>query len=92
MDVSGKILDLKVLIVEDNASFRIILNDKLKTLFPSIIIQEAAEGDEALQKMDAFRPDLIFMDIRLPGENGLQLTQKNKGSVSQDNNYYFNKL
>jgi CheY-like chemotaxis protein len=39
-------------------------------------IEEAADGDEALQKIDSSVPDLIFMDIKLPGENGLQLTQR----------------
>jgi CheY-like chemotaxis protein len=46
--------------------------------FPSIVIEEAAEGNEALRKVDTFFPDLIFMDINLPGENGLLLTQRVK--------------
>jgi DNA-binding NarL/FixJ family response regulator len=41
-------------------------------------ISEAENGEEALQKVNAFCPDLIFMDIKLPGENGLQLTAKIK--------------
>jgi len=43
-----------------------------------MVIQEATEGNEALRVVDALQPELIFMDIRLPGENGLQLTQKIK--------------
>ena len=39
-------------------------------------IYEAADGKEALEKVEALKPEIIFMDIRLPGENGLQLTQK----------------
>jgi DNA-binding NarL/FixJ family response regulator len=78
MGPSGKILNLKTLIVEDNASFREVLKEKLRTLSPSMEVCEAAEGNEALQKVDALKPDLIFMDIRLPGENGLQLSQKIK--------------
>ena len=78
MSFSGGILDSKTLIVEDNRSFRGILKDSLQYLFPSMIIQEAAEGDEALRLVDSFRPELIFMDIRLPGESGLHLTQKIK--------------
>ena len=74
----GKALSLKTLIVEDNDSFRGILKKSLESLFPSMVIQEATEGNEALQAVDALQPELIFMDIRLPGENGLQLTQKIK--------------
>ncbi len=78
MAFSEKILNLKTLIVEDNPSFRKILMEKLRTPFPSMIIHEAGEGNEALQKVDALKPELTFMDIRLPGENGIQLTQKIK--------------
>ena len=68
----------KTLIVEDNAPFRLSLRESLEALFPSMIVHEAAEGGEALQKVESFLPELIFMDIHLPGENGLQLTQKIK--------------
>jgi DNA-binding NarL/FixJ family response regulator len=78
MAFSEKILNLKTLIVEDNASFREILKDKLRIPFPSMVIDEATEGKEALQKVDLLKPELVFMDIRLPGENGIQLTQKIK--------------
>jgi CheY-like chemotaxis protein len=69
---------LKVLIVEDSTLFRQLLKETLHDRFPSIEIHEAANGEEALQKVETLRPHLIFMDIRLPGENGLELTQKVK--------------
>ena len=78
MHFSGEGLKLNALIVEDNASFSRTLKDSLQTLFPSMVIHEAGKGEEALQKVDTFHPQLIFMDIRLPGENGLELTQKIK--------------
>jgi DNA-binding NarL/FixJ family response regulator len=71
-------LNVKTLIVEDNASFREIFKDKLQTVFPSMVVYEAADGIEALQKVDALKPELVFMDIRLPGEDGIKLTQKIK--------------
>ncbi len=71
---------MKVLIVEDNANFSRVLKDTLQTLFPSAVIHEAPEGKKALQQVDAFLPHLIFMDIKLPGENGLQLTQRIKAN------------
>jgi YesN/AraC family two-component response regulator len=39
-------------------------------------IEEAREGKEALEKVHAFEPDLIFMDIKLPGESGLELSRR----------------
>ncbi len=69
---------LKVLIVEDNTLFRKLFKETLHDRFPSVEIHEAVNGEEALQKIETLRPNLIFMDIRLPGENGLKLTQKVK--------------
>lgn len=68
----------RVLIVEDNTTFRQSLKEILLGEFPSMVVEEAADGKEALRKVDAFRPDIIFMDIRLPGENGLELTKRIK--------------
>jgi CheY-like chemotaxis protein len=68
----------KVLIVEDSNLFRQLLKETLHDRFPSIGIYEATDGVEALRKVEAFLPDLIFMDIRLPGENGLELTKRIK--------------
>ena len=69
---------LKVLIVEDNRFFREAFKKGLLDYLPSMVIEEAANGEEALQKIKEGLPALIFMDIRLPGINGLQLTQKVK--------------
>ena len=41
-------------------------------------IIEARDGAEAFQKIDSNLPNLIFIDIQLPGENGLELTRKIK--------------
>lgn len=41
-------------------------------------IIEAEDGKEAMQKIGVQPPDLVFMDIKLPGENGLDLTWKIK--------------
>ncbi len=69
---------LRTLIVEDNSVFRQTLRESLQVSFPGIAIDEAANGAEALQRVNAFLPDLILMDIRLPGESGLGLTKKIK--------------
>jgi DNA-binding NarL/FixJ family response regulator len=73
-----QISNLRTLIVEDNAFFRDILREKLRAVSPSMLICEASEGREALEKVEALTPELIFMDIRLPGQSGIQLTQEIK--------------
>jgi DNA-binding NarL/FixJ family response regulator len=73
----------KILIVEDSTPFRQLLNENLRDRFRSMIIEEAANRTEAIQKVDSFSPDLIFMDIRLPEGSGLELTKKIKGQHPQ---------
>ena len=69
---------MKVLLVEDNRIYRETFKDNLRQHFPVVSVSEAGNADEALQKIRGTPPDLIFMDIRLPGMNGLQLTQRIK--------------
>ncbi len=69
---------LRVLIVEDNRIYREAFKKGLSDYFPSVVIEEAANGDEAFQKIKGGPIHLIFMDIRLPGVNGLQLTKRIK--------------
>jgi YesN/AraC family two-component response regulator len=73
---------LKTLIFEDSAFFRQLLKETLHSRFPSMDIAEAENGKDALQKVESLRPHLIFMDIKLPGENGLELTKKIKARYS----------
>ncbi len=47
---------------------------------PGAEVTEAGDGEEALRQIAAAEPDFIFMDIRLPGENGLRLTKKIKAA------------
>ena len=68
----------RTLIVEDSAFYRQLLKEALNSRFPSMDIFEATNGEKVLQKIEALRPDLVFMDIKLPGESGLELTQKIK--------------
>ena len=68
----------RVLMVEDSTLFRQLFKEVLHNRFPSVEVYEAIDGAEALQKVETLRPNLIFMDIRLPGENGLELTKKIK--------------
>ena len=68
----------RTLLVEDNRTFRESLKETLGLQAPSMEIIEAGDGREALEKVDDLCPDLVFMDIKLPGENGLTLTKRIK--------------
>ena len=68
----------KTMLVEDSSSFRQLVKVTLQEQFPSMDITEAADGVEAFEKIDSHPPNLIFMDIGLPGENGLELTRRIK--------------
>ncbi len=75
-----KMDQFRILTVENDDLFRQTFKTALQASFPRIAIDEAASGIVALQKVDAIPPDLIFMDIRLPGENGLLITKKIKAN------------
>jgi DNA-binding NarL/FixJ family response regulator len=70
----------RTMLVEDSHFFRQVVKSYLQSEFPSMSIIEAADGVEALKEIDSCPPNLIFMDFILPGENGLELTRKIKGS------------
>jgi DNA-binding NarL/FixJ family response regulator len=65
----------KILIVDDNQSFRQSLKDILNFGISCVLISESSNAKDALDKVNSFEPDLIFMDINLAGENGLSLTR-----------------
>ena len=69
---------MRVMIVEENLLFREAYRRELLRHFPFISIQEAKDGGEAMEKIQRMTPSLIFMDIGLPGLNGLQLTRRIK--------------
>lgn len=48
-----------------------------------MVVDEAENGEEAMQKVKASPPHLVFIDIKLPDENGLQVTRKIKAGYSQ---------
>jgi two-component system, NarL family, invasion response regulator UvrY len=76
--LTGTTSNFRVLIVEDSSLFRQMLRNSLHDRFPSMELYEAADGEEALRHVENLHPHLVFMDLGLPGENGLKLTQNIK--------------
>jgi DNA-binding NarL/FixJ family response regulator len=65
----------KTLVVEDNSAFRESLIGMLEGHFSTLVFEKAASSEEALLKLSRFSPELIFVDIQLPGDNGLHLSK-----------------
>ncbi|WMD18514.1 ATP-binding protein [Achromobacter seleniivolatilans] len=62
---------LTVLIAEDNLLNRGLLRDQLSTLGAKVV--EAADGNQALAKLDAMHVDIVLTDINMPGMSGYEL-------------------
>jgi DNA-binding NarL/FixJ family response regulator len=69
---------MRIILVEDNDIFREAFKEELLAHCPSATVKEAANGEDAIQKINISPPQMIFMDFHLPGENGIELTKKIK--------------
>jgi DNA-binding NarL/FixJ family response regulator len=67
---------IKIFVVEDQDIYRhglVMILNKIKGVE---VIAEAIDGIDFLQKIDFVKPDIIFMDIRMPRMNGIEATEK----------------
>jgi DNA-binding response OmpR family regulator len=64
----------RVLIVDDEANIVISLEFLMEQAGYAVAI--ARNGDEALEKIESFRPDLVLLDVMLPGVNGFDILQR----------------
>ena len=65
-----------VLIVEDHSLLRQVMREFLQSAFPACSFREAADGAGALEACNAYRPQLVLMDVCLPDANGIELTAR----------------
>jgi len=70
-----------VLIVDDSKTELLHLSEMLKKA--GYGVSTAENADEALRRLEQAKPDLILMDVVMPGQNGFQLTR----SISRDPRY-----
>ncbi len=64
----------KIMIVDDEESIRLLYKEELEE--EGFVVELAENGEEALEKLPAFKPDLITLDIKMPGMDGIEALKR----------------
>ena len=67
---------LKILLVDDHEVVRLGLKALLSNYPKFEVVSEASNAEEAIRRVNEFKPDVVIMDIRLPGKNGIEATRE----------------
>lgn len=67
---------IRLLIADDHALFREGIRALISATADIVCIGEAATGDEAIRQIEAIQPDVVLMDINMPGINGIEATRR----------------
>jgi two-component system, NarL family, response regulator DevR len=66
-------MNIKVLIVDDHAVVRLGLNTLLSDEKDIVIVGEAANAVQAMAQIELQKPDVVILDIQIPGKNGIEV-------------------
>ncbi len=61
----------RILVVDDDPDIRQVLRDRLESY--GYLVETAADGRAALKELERFTPSGVFLDIRMPGMDGLEV-------------------
>lgn len=67
---------IRVVIADDEPLIRMDLKELLEESSTCKVVGEAKDGDEAIKQIDEHKPDLVFMDIRMPNKDGIEAAKE----------------
>jgi two-component system, NarL family, invasion response regulator UvrY len=73
----------RILIADDHTMIRVGLKKLLADEFPSVVIEEATNGEELIRKTKSGSWDVVICDISMPGRNGLEIIKEIKEEYPQ---------
>lgn len=68
--------NVRVLIADDHPVFRFGIHALLEATHDMTVVGEATSGDEVIALAEELHPDIILMDVRMPGVNGIDATRR----------------
>jgi DNA-binding LytR/AlgR family response regulator len=71
-------MSLRTLIADDEPIARQLLREELETFADVELVAEAEDGEAALERIVALRPDLAFLDLQMPGLTGMEVVRRLK--------------
>ena len=67
---------VRVLVVDDQALFRRVMSAVVDETEGFVLVGCAASGEESIVTAGVLRPDLVLMDVNLPGIDGMEATRR----------------
>jgi DNA-binding NarL/FixJ family response regulator len=67
---------VRVLVVDDQVLFRRVMSAVVNETEGFVLVGSAASGEESITAAEVLRPDLILMDVNLPGIDGMEATRR----------------
>ena len=64
----------RIMVVDDEENIRFLYKEELED--EGFSVELAKNGEEALEKLPDFKPDLITLDIKMPGMNGIEVLKR----------------
>jgi DNA-binding NarL/FixJ family response regulator len=88
MKVAAEVSQFRILIVEDHEQFLQFLDSTVRRLSNVQVVDKVQNGLEAVERAEALQPDLILLDIGLPGLNGIDAAHRIR-SLAPDSQIIF---